>query len=116
MGCIQSLQLRLPFGSLWYKANYAPLYTQRNTSVPTISRTVSYKLRLVQNSWSCLRRSVPKQRRQQTNSAISRRNSFRVNPALCVLKVCVESGSALMNGVSVPGAGGERGEAHGGHI
>lgn len=116
MGCSQKLQLHLPFGSLWYNANSAPLYTHINSSLPTISRNVPNKLRLVQNVWSRLRRSVPKQRRQQRNDAISEHNSFRVNPSLCVLKVCVESGSTLMNGVPVLGAGGERGEAHGGHI
>ncbi len=102
----------LPSGSLWYNANNAPLYTE-TPQCPQYLELCHTNCAQRKFFWPCLHRSVLKQCRQH---AISGRNSFCVNPSLCVLKVCVESGSALLNGVPVLGAGGERGEAHRGHI
>lgn len=68
------------------------MHTHRNTSVPTISRIMSYKLHLVQNFCSCLRLSVPKQHRQQKKKHRYQRAQFILRESLpvCFKGLCGE--------------------------
>lgn len=89
------------------------VFLQDPCGIMLIMHLCTQKLLSAHNIWNC---AIQTALSAMQTAYISGRNSFCVNPSLCVLKVCVESGSALMNGVPVLGAGGERGEAHRGHI